>query len=63
MEKGKQPIQFEPYDLIFALEQAAEFLEREEWPDEETKAAQLAANKEGAKRIRAMAERYAKKHF
>lgn len=54
---------FEPYDLIYALEQAAEFLECEEWPDPDTKAAQEAANKEGARRIRAMANRYANKHF
>lgn len=55
------PTAFEPYDLIYALEQAAEFLENEEWPDPDGKAAQEAANKEGARRIRRMAERLSKK--
>lgn len=54
---------FEPNDYIYALDQAAEFLENEEWPDAETKAAQEAANKAAAKRVRAMANRYAAKHL
>jgi len=41
-------------DLIFALENAAEFLEMEEFPDD---GEQELANREGAKRIRAMANR------
>ena len=45
-------------DLIFALENAAEFLENEEFPDN---GEQELANKEGAKRIRAMANRLNKK--
>ena len=45
-------------DLIFALENSAEFLEMEEFPDN---GEQELANKEGAKRIRAMANRLNKK--
>ena len=41
-------------DLIFALENSAEFLEMEEFPDESE---QELANREGAKRIRTMANR------
>lgn len=52
---------FEPNDLIYALENAAEFLENEEWPEPETAAAQHAANAEGAKRIRRMAKRLSNK--
>jgi hypothetical protein len=48
---------FELDDLLYALENAAEFLENEEWPEPETKAAQESANKEAAKRIRRMAAR------
>ncbi len=45
-------------DLIFALDNAAEFLENEEFPDN---GEQELANREGAKRIRAMANRLNKK--
>lgn len=47
---------FEPFDLIYALQNAAEFLELEEWPDDDN-GAQEAANREAAKRIRKMAKR------
>jgi len=47
-------------DLVYALENAAEFLENEEWPEDDG-GVQVAANKEGAKRIRAMTERLIKK--
>ena len=43
-------------DLMYAMENAAEFLETEEWPDDDG-GAQVAANHEAAKRIRAMAKR------
>ncbi len=42
---------FEPFDMVYALDNAAEFLEMEEWPDKDTKLAQEAANKAAAKRI------------
>lgn len=45
-------------DLIFALDNAAEFLENEEFPDN---GEQELANKEGARPIRAMANRLNKK--
>ena len=48
---------FEPFDLVFALNSAAEFLEMEEWPDPDGAAQQEAANREAAKRIRKMAKR------
>lgn len=47
-------------DLSFALEQAAGFLEQEEWPEEDG-GAQVAANLEGARRIRAMVKRLNKR--
>jgi hypothetical protein len=52
---------FELDDLLYALENAAEFLDNEEWPEPETKASQEAANREGAKRIRRMMRRLANK--
>ena len=54
-----QPIvrRFEPFDLVFALNNAAEFLEMEEWPDPDDAAQQESANREAAKRIRKMAKR------
>jgi hypothetical protein len=52
---------FELDDLLYALENAAEFLENEQWPEPATKAAQEAANREGAKRIRRMMRRLANK--
>lgn len=54
---------FEPFDLVYALENAAEFLENEEWPELADAAKQCAANKEAARRIRAMAKRYGDKHL
>lgn len=45
-----------PDDLAFALESAADFLEAEEWPEDDG-GAQVRAYKEGAKRIRRMASR------
>jgi hypothetical protein len=47
---------WKPDDLAYALENAAEFLEMEEWPEDDG-GAQCAANREAAKRIRAMAKR------
>ena len=46
---------------MYALENAAEFLENEEWPDPDGKEAQEAANREGAKRIRRMVARIVNK--
>ena len=42
--------------LAFALECAADFLDQEEWPEDDG-GAQMAANREAAKRIRRMARR------
>lgn len=53
---------FEPFDLVYALENAAEFLDNEEWPDDDG-GKQEAANREAARRIRAMATRYANKNL
>jgi hypothetical protein len=47
---------WKPDDLAYAMENAAEFLETEEWPEDDG-GAQCAANREAAKRIRAMAKR------
>lgn len=52
---------FELDDLLYALENAAEFLDNEEWPEPATKAAQESANREGANRIRRMMRRLANK--
>lgn len=43
-------------DLAYALNNAAEFLESEEWPEDDG-GQQCAANREAAKRIRRMADR------
>jgi len=43
-------------DLAYALEQAAEFLDMEEWPTNDG-GAQVAAYREAARRIRRMADR------
>ena len=56
MKKKKQPV-WTVDDLCYALENAAEFLEDEEWPEPADKAAQEAANREGACRIRKMSHR------
>ena len=59
--KPTRPIEtkngFDLDDLLYALENAAEFLETEQWPEPETKPYQEAANREGAKRIRRMCRR------
>ena len=47
---------FDNGDLAYALDNAAEFLENEEWPDDDG-GVQEAANKEAAKRIRRMSKR------
>lgn len=47
-------------DLMYAFENAAEFLENEEYPHDSGQ--QEAANKEAAKRIRQMAMRITKKN-
>lgn len=54
---------FEPFDLVYALENAAEFLENEQWPEPKDAAKQHAANKEAARRIRTMAKLYGDKHL
>lgn len=50
------------YSLVFALQNAAEFLENEQWPVVDL-GVQAAANMEAAKRIRAITDRLVKKHF
>ena len=50
------PGNFKRADLAYALDNAAEFLENEEWPERDG-GAQIAANREAAKRIRRMAAR------
>lgn len=62
MSKEAKP-KFEPYDLVYALENAAEFLDNEEWPEPEDKERQEAANREAARRIRRMADRFSKKYM
>jgi hypothetical protein len=52
-------------DLLYALGNAAEFLELEQFPHDDgtdTEGQQEAANREAAKRIRRMAHRYMRKH-
>lgn len=46
-------------DLCHALEEAADFLDLQEWPGDDN-GAQNAANREGAARIRKMAARYSR---
>jgi len=50
VEKGEERMKFTYHDLAYALENAAEFLENEEFPD--GTGTQDAANKEAARRIR-----------
>lgn len=50
------------YNLVFALQNAAEFLENEQWPSV-GQGIQAAANMEAAKRIRTLTDRLVKKHF
>ena len=52
----KTPRNFNVRDLAYALDNAAEFLENEEWSEADG-GAQIAANREAAKRIRKMAAR------
>lgn len=59
MEKASKPATKRLWnndDLAFALDSAAEFLELEEWPEDDG-GAQVAAYKEAARRIRRMAAR------
>jgi hypothetical protein len=53
------PKKFSHYDLIYALDNAAEFLENEQWPEDDG-GAQEAANREAAKMIRAAANKVAR---
>jgi len=55
-ERRSQERKWNSDDLYYALEQAADFLENEEWPEPDG-GAQVAANREAAKRIRRMAKR------
>lgn len=50
------------YNFIFALKNAADFLENEQWPDAD-EGVQAAANMEAAKRIRKCMDRLVNKHF
>jgi hypothetical protein len=56
LDAAKNPAGFKLADLAYALDNAAEFLEHEEWPERDG-GQQVAANKEAAKRIRKMATR------
>lgn len=57
VKKGGKPQRlWTELDLIFAFECAADFLENEEWPDEDG-GAQVAAYREAARRVRRMATR------
>lgn len=47
---------FKAADLAYALDNAAEFLKNEEWPERDG-GQQVAANREAAKRISKMAKR------
>lgn len=63
MKTKKGGDRFKPFDLFYALENAAEFLENEQWQGYtlQEKEEQEAANREAAKRIRRMANNYAKR--
>lgn len=50
------PQNFKAGDLAYALDNAAEFLENQEWAEPDG-GAQIAANREAAKRLRRMASR------
>ena len=52
----KPPKLWDNDDLAFAFNSAADFLEMEEWPEDDG-GRQVAAYKEAARRIRRMAER------
>jgi hypothetical protein len=52
-----KPPTFKDDDLWYALENAAEFLENEEWPEPDDKVRQEAANKYAANLIRRMLAR------
>lgn len=56
LDASKNPTGFKAGDLAYALDNAAEFLDNQEWPEADG-GAQIAANREAAKRIRKMAER------
>lgn len=51
---------YEPNDLLFAIDAAAEFLDMEEWPEQDG-GKQVAAYREAAKLIRKMGKRIAKR--
>lgn len=53
-------LNFEIFDLVYALENAAEFLETEQWPEDDG-GKQHAANDYAAKLIRKLAEKYGNK--
>lgn len=55
-----QKPKFTANDLIYAYESAADFLENEEWPENDG-GAQMEAYREAAKRIRAMVARMVKR--
>jgi hypothetical protein len=59
---ASEPASWTIYNLVFALQNAAEFLENEPWPVVD-QGVQAAANMEAAKRIRAITDRLVKKHF
>jgi hypothetical protein len=61
MTKKPKPI-YTTSDLAYAFECAANFLDAEEWPENDG-GVQVAAYREAAKRIRRQAERYYKKAF
>ena len=54
--RKNKAVKWNSNDLHYALSQAADFLDNEEWPDDDG-GAQEAANKEAAKRVRRMASR------
>lgn len=55
-DAAMNPSNFKPADLAYALDNAAEFLENEEWQERDG-GQQIAANNEAAKRTRRMAKR------
>lgn len=54
--------EFTTFDYCYALDNAAEFLENEEWPEPSERKAQEAANRAAAKAIRKMSARFYRKH-
>lgn len=56
----RRKAKIDPDDLAYAFECAADFLEAEEWPEDDG-GKQVAAYREAAKRVRRQADHYRRK--